>query len=219
MIGLASASWAQIFANHPQVEFLDAVEINPGYLKLIPQYPAVRSFLDNSKVRLYVDDGRRWLLAHPEAHYDAIIANTTFNWRDHTTGLLSVEYLKLVRSHLNSGGVYYFNTTESDETIATALSIFPSALRVINFVAVSDSPIGVDKERWANVLLRYKIDGRSVFDPVNPATEEVLKAYMALADTVNEPPRSLGLESTWVRNGLKSQPSTGTRDRFRRELS
>jgi spermidine synthase len=131
------------------VEVLDAVEINPGYLKLIPQYPAVRSFLDNPKVRLYVDDGRRWLLAHPEAHYDAIVVNSTFNWRDHSTGLLSVEYLRLVRSHLNAGGVYYFNTTESDETIATALSIFPSALRVINFVVVSDSSIGVDKERWS----------------------------------------------------------------------
>jgi len=196
VIGLASASWAQIFANHPQVEALDAVEINPGYLRLIPQYPAVRSFLDNQKVRLYVDDGRRWLLAHPEARYDAIIANNTFNWRDHSTGLLSVEYLRLVRSHLNTGGVYYFNTTESDETIATAMSIFPNALRVINFVAVSDSPIVVDKERWANVLLRYKIDGKSVFDPVNPATEKVLRAYMALADTVHEPPRLLGLEST-----------------------
>src|SRR5260221_719411 len=195
-IGLASSSWAQIFANHPQVEALDAVEINPGYLRLIPQYPAVRSFLDNQKVRLYVDDGRRWLLAHPEARYDAIIANNTFNWRDHSTGLLSVEYLRLVRSHLNTGGVYYFNTTESDETIATALSIFPNALRVINFVAVSDSPIVVDKERWANVLLGYKIDGKSAFDAANPATEKGLKAYLALSDTVHEPPRLLGLEST-----------------------
>lgn len=196
VIGLASASWAQIFANHPQAEALDAVEINPGYLKLIPEYSAVKSFPNNPKVHLYFDDGRRWLLAHPGAHYDAIIANTTFNWRNHTTGLLSVEYLRLIRSHLNPGGVYYFNTTESDETIATALSIFPDALRVINFVAVSDSPLRVDKERWADVLRRYKIDGKTIFDPVNPASEKILKAYMALADTVNEPPRLLGMEAT-----------------------
>ena len=39
MIGLASGSWAQILANHPQVDRLDIVEINPGYLELIPQYP------------------------------------------------------------------------------------------------------------------------------------------------------------------------------------
>ena len=197
VIGLASASWAQIFANHPQAESLDAIEINPGYLQLLPLYDVVRTFPQNPKVHVYVDDGRRWLLAHPDAHYDAIIANGTFNWRDHATGLLSVEFLKLARSHLNPGGVYYFNTTESDETIATSLHVFQYGLRVINFVAVSDAPIVIDKNRWMDVLLRYRIDGKTIFDPAgNPASEKVLSAYMALADTVNAPPRFLGMEAT-----------------------
>jgi len=156
----------------------------------------VRSFLQNPKVHIYVDDGRRWLLAHSSVRYDAIIVNTTFNWRDHSTGLLSVEFLALIRSHLNPGGVYYFNTTESYETIATALRIFPYGLRVINCIAVSDSPIPVDKQRLMEILRRYKLDGKSVFDPLNPAAGKVLAAYMALIDTLNEPPRFLGMESS-----------------------
>jgi predicted membrane-bound spermidine synthase len=196
VIGLATGSWAQIFANQPHLEHLDAVEINPGYLQLIPQYPMVRSFLENRKVQVYVDDGRRWLVAHPGARYDAIIANNSFNWRDHSTGLLSVEYLQLIREHLNPGGVYYFNSTESDETIATALQVFPYGLRVINFAAVSDSPILLDKNRWMGILRSYKVDGRTVFDPTNPGAERVLGAYMMLADTVNAPPRFLGMESS-----------------------
>jgi spermidine synthase len=196
VIGLATGSWAQIFANQPQVESLDAVEINPGYLQLIRLYPMVRSFLENPKVRVYVDDGRRWLVAHPEARYDAIITNNSFNWRDHSTGLLSVEYFQLARHHLNPGGVYYFNSTEADETIATALHVFPYGLRVINFAAVSDSPIVIDRVRWMDILHGYKIDGRTVFDPTNPAAERVLAAYMMLAETVNGPPRFLGMEST-----------------------
>jgi spermidine synthase len=197
VIGLASGSWGQILANHPQAEALDAVEINPGYLQLLPEYSVVRSFLQNPKVHIYIDDGRRWLYAHPEMRYDAIIANTTFNWRDHSTGLLSVEFLHLIRSHLNPGGVYYFNTTESDETIATALRVFPYGLRVINFVAVSDSPIGIDKERLAENLRRYRIDGRLVFDPqIGPAAESTLATYMVLIDTLKGPPRFLGMESS-----------------------
>ncbi len=196
VIGLASGSWGQIFANHPEAKVLDAVEINPGYLQLIPQYSMVQSFLHNPKVHIFIDDGRRWLLAHPQARYDAIIANTTFNWRDHSTGLLSVEFLKLIRSHLNPGGVYYFNTTESDETIATALHVFPYGLRVINFVAVSDSPITVDKQHLVENLRRYTIDGKSVFDPLNPAAQKALAAYMALVDTLSAPPRFLGMESS-----------------------
>jgi len=195
VIGLATGSWAQIFANQPQLESLDAVEINPGYLQLIPQYPMVRSFLENPKVHVYVDDGRRWLVAHPEARYDAIITNNSFNWRDHSTGLLSTEYFQLARRHLNSGGVYYFNSTESDETIATALRVFPHGLRVINFAALSDSPIVIDRVRWMSLLRLYEIDGKAVFAPGNPAAEKVLSAYMTLAESVNSPPRFFGMES------------------------
>ena len=197
VVGLASGSWGQILANHPEAEALDAVEINPGYLELIPKYSMVQSFVQNPKVRIYVDDGRRWLFAHPEARYDAIVTNATYNWRDHSTGLLSVEFLHLIRAHLNPGGIYYFNSTESDETIATALRVFPYGLRVINFLAVSDSPIAVAKERLIESLHSYKIDGRLVFDPeTKPGTQKALASYMALIDTINAPPRFLGMESS-----------------------
>jgi spermidine synthase len=195
VIGLASASWAQILVNHPEAEALDAVEINPGYVPLIKQYPMVQSFLTNPKVHLYIDDGRRWLLAHPGMRYDAIIANTTYNWRDHSTTLQSVEYLNLIRSHLEPGGVYYFNSTESDDTFATALHVFPHGLRVINFGAVSDSPITIDTARWLRVLREYTIDGKPVFEPSDSGSEKVLAAYMALAESIHYPPRFLGMET------------------------
>jgi len=196
VIGIGSASWAQVLANHPQVELLDAIDINPGYLQLIPKYAAVESFLKNPKVHVYTDDARRWILAHPEVRYDAIVANTTFNWRDHSSVLLSVEYLQLMKTHLTKGGVYYFNTTSANEPIATALSVFPYGLRVLNFLAVSDSPIQIDKERWLGVLRNYQIDGKVVFDAADPRAQKVLSVYMLLADTVNAPPRTIGMEAT-----------------------
>src|SRR6266849_372989 len=100
MIGLSSGSWAQIFVNHPRLESIDIVEINPGYLDLIPRYPVVSSLLTNPRARIYIDDGRRWLIAHPDVRYDAIVANTTFHWRDHTSNLLSREFFQLIRRHL-----------------------------------------------------------------------------------------------------------------------
>ena len=196
MIGLSSGSWAQVFVNHPRLESLDIVEINPGYLELIPRYPVVRSLLNNSKAHIYVDDGRRWLVAHPEARYDAIVANTTLHWRDHATSLLSREFFQLVRKHLNPGGTYYFNTTESIETVATALSVFPYGLRVFNFLVVSDSPIAVSKERLLADLQRYQIDGRPVFDPAKPETKLILANYAGLAQSVYGPPLRMGLENS-----------------------
>ena len=194
MIGLSSGSWGQVLANHPQAEVLDIVEINPGYLQLIPQYPVVRSILQNPKVHIYVDDGRRWLIAHPDAHYDAIICNSTYFWRDHSTGLLSVEFFKMARKHMNPGGVYYFNTTESAEAISTALHVFPYGLRVINFLVVSDSPVEVATGRWLDTLRQYKIDNRYLFDPADPLAQHTLVEYAQFANSINLPPVQFGLE-------------------------
>jgi len=194
MIGLASGSWGQIFANDPRVSRFDVVEINPGYLQLIPQYPMVRSLLQNQKVQLYVDDGRRWLYAHPEEKYDLIVANSTYHWRDHSTTLLSREFFQIIRRHLNPGGVYYFNTTESEETIATALTVFPYGMRIINFLAVSDSPLSLSRETWLRNLAAFRIDGIEIFKPETREGQTLLAAYGAFADTVHAPPRFFGLE-------------------------
>jgi len=196
MIGLASGSWAQVFANHPQVEALDVIEINPGYLQLIRRYPVVRSFLENPKVRLFVDDGRRWLIAHVQERYDVIICNNTYSWRDHGSSLLSIEFFRLARQHLGPRGIYYFNTTESADAISTALHVFPYGLRVINFLAVSDSPIPFNVDRWMGILRRYQIDGRYLFVPNDPLAENTLAEYTHFADSLNRPPTQMGLESS-----------------------
>jgi SAM-dependent methyltransferase len=196
MIGLSSGSWAQVLVNNPEVQSLEVVEINPGYLKLIAQYLGVRSLLTNPKAQIHIDDGRRWLVSHSNARYDVIVQNTSFFWRDHVTELLSADYLRIIRSHLRPGGLYYYNTTGSDDVVATGLSVFPFGLRVFNFLAVSDSPILVDKHRWADVLGRYSIDGRLVFDPANPAASGVIEKYMVLADSVSRPQIGNGMEDS-----------------------
>jgi spermidine synthase len=185
MIGLSSGSWAQIVANDPEVQSEEIVEINPGYLPLIPQYPAVSSLLHNPKVHIVVDDGRRWLLANPNTKYDAIVMNTTFNWREHSTNLLSVEFLKIARHHLLPGGVLYYNTTSSPEVLLTGVTVFPYGLRVGNFLAVSDSPIVVNSDRLERKLRDYRIDGKLVFDLENPEASERFHQLLAMTHHFN----------------------------------
>ena len=195
MLGLASGSWAQVIINNPEVESLDIVEINPGYLSLIEDYPAVSSLLHNPRVHIYIDDGRRWLLAHPDAKNDMMVANTSFHWRDHSSQVLSTDFLDIVKQHLLPGGIYYYNATESPDVFITGLHEFKYGLRVITFLMVSDSPIVLDKTRWFSVLNRYEIDGKRVFDRDSSRGQLVLAAYNAFADSINESPRTLGIES------------------------
>jgi spermidine synthase len=54
------------------------------------------------------------LLRHADKTFDAVVMNTTYYWRNHASNLLSVEFLRIVRHHLNPGGVFFYNTTGSD---------------------------------------------------------------------------------------------------------
>jgi spermidine synthase len=169
MIGLATGAWAQVIANHPQVEKLTIVEINPGYLELISKHKQVASLLANPKVAIVIDDGRRWLVRHPEQKFDAIIQNTTWFFRANTTNLLSEEYIRLSLSHLKEGGIDMYNTTSSDRAQRTACAIAPNSIRLMNQMIVSNTPMTLDRERWYDVLLSYKIDGKPMIDSSNEA--------------------------------------------------
>lgn len=187
VIGLASGSWTQVIANTPNVEDVTIVEINPGYLALIAQHAEVASQLRNPKVHIVIDDGRRWLVGHPDRRFDFILMNTTFNWRANMTNLLSREFLELMRAHLNPGGIAYYNTTWSGDVMATGAATFPYALRISNFMAVSDSPVTLDKERWRTALSNYRIDGRPVFDLANPTQRTRMEQILGLADERDGP--------------------------------
>ena len=197
MIGLATGAWAQVVANMDKVEHMTVVEINPGYLELIAKYDEVKSLLKNPKVDIVIDDGRRWLNRHPNEHFDFIVMNTTWNWRAHSTNLLSVEFLNLARAHLNKGGILYYNSTSSDDVKKTAATVFPHSLRVWNFVAVSDEPFSWDKDRWLNLIKTMKIDGRPVvkLDMTDDDDAHWWADEEAFPNSVNEPPTDEGLEA------------------------
>jgi spermidine synthase len=165
MVGLSSGSWAQVVAALPGLEKMTVVEISHGYLRLIPRYPQVASVMTNPKIEVVIDDGRRWLGAHPDAKFDLIVQNTTWHWRGMITNLLSAEYFALVKAHLKPGGIFYYNTTESPHALRTGCSVFRHGMRYYNFLAVSDSPVRVDPERLEQHLTQMVIDGRKPADP------------------------------------------------------
>jgi spermidine synthase len=162
MIGLSGGAWGQVLANHPQIEDLTIIEINPGYLRLISAYPMMTSLLANPKAKIVIDDGRRWLRNHADERFDAVVMNTTFHWRSFASNVLSTEFLTMVEHALNPGGVVMYNATGSSEVHRTAAVTFPDAMRFANQMVASNAPLRIDPARWEKVMLDYKIDGKPV---------------------------------------------------------
>ncbi|MDX1401213.1 MAG: methyltransferase domain-containing protein, partial [Kiloniellales bacterium] len=187
VIGLSTGAWTQILANLPGVERITAIEINPGYIELMPRYEKIASLLTNPKIEIVIDDGRRWLRRNPHAKFDFIVANTTFHWRAGAGRLLSKEYLEIIQGHLKPGGAYVFNTTQSPEVYKTAAQVFPHALRLAHFLFVSDRPLVLDKTKWRRALENLRVDGVLLLDKEIPRERQKIEEIVSLADRIGPP--------------------------------
>jgi spermidine synthase len=143
-IGLSGGAWLRALQGFPGVERVDVVEINPAYVDLIRSYPEIAPVLEDPRILIHIDDGRRWLKRNPETRYDLIVQNTTLHWRANAGNLLSREYFTEVRRHLNPGGVITTNTTGSFDVLATVRAVFPYTYRYANFAYASDYPLAPD---------------------------------------------------------------------------
>ncbi|MFT7471658.1 MAG: spermidine synthase, partial [Kiritimatiellia bacterium] len=159
MIGLATGSWAQVVAHHPALEQLVVVEINRGYSEIVATNTVVSSLLTNEKVEVSIDDGRRFMQRNVAEKFDLIIMNTTFHWRAYAANLLSQDFLKLVLSRLNDGGIAFYNSTNSMNVQKTGAAVCPYSLRFQNHMLCGNEEIVVDTQRLENVLWSYEIDG------------------------------------------------------------
>jgi SAM-dependent methyltransferase len=171
-IGLGTGSWARVIADNPAVDSLTVVELSPEYVRMMLHFPEVASVLDDPKVRLHFDDGRRWMVRHPQRKFDAIVVNGTWHWRSGATHILSREFLEEAKRHLAPGGVVYWNTTGSLDVVYTATGVFTHVTRYMNFVAASDTPFAVDSATRRAAIDAYRgADGSLPFAAGGPYVE------------------------------------------------
>ena len=139
VIGLSGGAWVKVLSGNNDIEKIDVVEINPGYINYIKTNKSVSSILSDDRISFYIDDGRRWLREQDRAgYYDLVVINTTFHWRSYSTNLLSKEMMALVKRSLAQGGIYAFNATDSKDAHFTAASVFNESYRWSNFIYSSD---------------------------------------------------------------------------------
>lgn len=177
IIGLSIGSWLTMVTTFPGVEAIDVIEINPGYLQLIKDYPAQQKALNDPRVHLYIDDGRRWLKAHPDNRYDMVVMNTSYHWRAYATNLLSQNFLQLIKQHMNPGAVVTYNSTSSPDALFTAASVFKYAYLYRNFIVAADFDwrSKMISQSAYTKLAALKLDGRPLF-ATNP--NAVITSYL-----------------------------------------
>lgn len=178
VIGLSSGAWTRIVGSMPGVERIDVVEINPGYVEMIRSYPQLAPLLDDPRLQLHIDDGRRWL-RRSHAQFDLIVMNTTFHWRANITNLLSVEMMRMMHDALAPGGMVAFNTTDSYDAFQTAAQVFPHAYMFRNFVYAGKHDFREQLPQLPQRLRQFR-DGEQRLIPEAPEYDQALAKLAAI---------------------------------------
>ena len=194
VIGLSTGSWVNVISWLPGVESIDVVEMNPDYLDLIALYPEVSGILEDPKIQIYTDDGRRWLNRNPQQHYDMIVMNTTHHFRNNATNLLSTEFMELIKSRLHANGVLFFNATKSPDAFFTAAKAFKYAYRYSNAVAAGDTVIPLERDEVIARLAEIRNNSGLLFDVNGKDNELVNKMVDAPFVTIADAEASLQRE-------------------------
>lgn len=196
VIGMSAGSWTRVLSSFPGVTRIDVVEINPGYKEVVSRYPAVQPLLDDPRVHMHFDDGRRWLKRHPEETYDLLVMNTTFHWRAYSTMLLSREFLSLMRQHMNPGAVLAYNSTFSRDVFQTASVVFPEVYIFGNF-AIAGEKLAVPPEEEAIArIAALTLDGRQLVETNRPEVldrvREKIRIFKPFARAENQGENRVG---------------------------
>ena len=178
LVGLSAGAWARVLTSSQAIKQMTVVEINPGYLEVIAKYPEVAPVLSDPRVKIVIDDGRRWLRSHKKEKFDLIVQNTTFSWRAYSANLLSREYMQLVRSHLRTGGIAAFNSTYSSDVLETARNVFPFVQRRDNFIYGSDNDFSRPTATAERSFRELQLDSRPVFGEADFAPGGIVRSMV-----------------------------------------
>ena len=162
-VGLSTGSWLKVISEYPEVEKIDVIEINPHYQDLIEKYDQISSVLSNANVNIYHDDARRWMRNHQKSKYDLILINMTQHWKANATNLLSLEFMNLAKSMLNPTGVFYINTTGSNDVMRTGKEVFKNVSHYGTFLIGSDVDINIANKIKAFRLKEFLNTGLSIY--------------------------------------------------------
>ena len=145
IIGLGGGNTAFFLESLPGVKEIVIVELMKDLGTFLDKnLPTVSVVLNDPRVQYLIDDGRRYLYAHPNEKFDLITIDPL---RRYTTGhnnLYSVEAMGLYLSHLSEGGVLCEWQDDYHILPMTTATVFPLVDDFTDYVIAGNQPLYYD---------------------------------------------------------------------------
>ena len=112
---------------HPTLERVDYVELDPAVIQITRNYLS-GTLPRDPRVRIHLQDGRAFLRT-AAGRFDVIVVSLPDPYTAQINRFYTVEFFRLVRQRLATGGVFSFRLSASENYISPALAAFLGAMR------------------------------------------------------------------------------------------
>ena len=124
VIGFGAGSVTEAALTVPFVDRVHMIEVNGTLIRNLLKFDEPRAVLQNKRLQTTIDDARRDLIRNPR-RYDVVLMDPLRTTTQFSNNIYSVEFMELVKSRLNSGGVLMIWTDSATVLPRTVAEVFP----------------------------------------------------------------------------------------------
>jgi predicted membrane-bound spermidine synthase len=152
VIGFGAGSTTEAALLPPEVQQVTLVELSGSLIENLRNFPVTKRILDDRRVNLAIDDGRRFLERSGEK-FDAILMDPLRTTTAYSNNLHSRQFFSLCARHLTDGGVLMVGGVGDDAVIPrTVVEEFPHVRVYPSFSLASKTPMRQNRERLERML-------------------------------------------------------------------
>ena len=162
VIGYGTGSTLETVLRMDTLEEIVLVELNGTLITNLKKIPFFAEMLKDPRLRVIIEDGRRYLLRSREK-FDMVLIDPFRTVQGYSNNLFSKEFFGIVRAHLSPGGVFMVWMDEIMTVARTAATVFEDVRLYLRpdggFCIASNQRLTPDDKTLRRVL--------SKFDPVS----------------------------------------------------
>jgi predicted membrane-bound spermidine synthase len=195
IIGMGGGVAARFFQTIPGLNEIIIVELMKDLGTLLDNHvDIVRPVFNDPRIRYIVDDGRRYLYAHPDQKFDMIFIDPLRWYSSGHNNLYSLEAMQLYQSHLTENGVFCAYVDQTHSIPFTIAQVFPNVDQFsFRMVIASQQQIEYDFTYMKSITQNYiQVMG----DSLKPGTEKTIQPESLLREITRDRDQILKDEKT-----------------------
>lgn len=154
IIGFGAGNFVEVALKLPSKPHITLVELSENVLENEKNIPAIKEMLNNDRVEVIINDGRRYLY-NVTKKFDVILMDPLRATTSYSNNLYSTNFFNQILAHLSDDGTFLVWLSEHQIIPNTLAAVFPYVRQYDFFTISSKKDLSQNEEFKENLLMKY----------------------------------------------------------------